>query len=298
MSTGITMKFYNEEFLLPFWLKHHREIFDVGILINWHSTDNSVDICKELVPDWKIITPKEKQFSTVNGDVESTKAEIMLGKGMWKCTLNVTEFFLCPNVHTMTQIAQDNKCNVIYPERVAALVDRPDYVGYEIDSDKSLILQCSNGIIVPRIVRGERSVNILPHVYDGLAVKNNREWTCVHHRIMHNQEHGRYTKGFHRSKLNKKDRLIASQYYIVWFLYAPWTYVRHRIYQWKGRKPKSDLEENWGTHHFRSPEEVDKRFEDLSWRMECVFDDRRYKDTVARWEKNMEEYYVELKRIY
>lgn len=279
---GITMKFYNEEFLLPFWLKHHREMFDTGILINWHSTDNSVDICKELVPDWKIITPKGKTFSTVNGDEESTKAERLLGK-MWKCSLNATEFFLCSNMDTLIQVATSNKYRVVYPARVAVLVDKPDSIGRTIDQDKSLILQCKEGIITPcrRKIAGLKDIK--PYVYDGLKLDGDGNWTCVHHRVFHNHEHGRYTKGFHRSK--HANHLIGSDYMIAWFLYAPWEQVRHRIYQWKGQKPESDLKKGWGTHHFRTPKQVDERFDDISWRMEDISRDRRYKDILLRWGK-------------
>ena len=42
--------FYNEEYLLPYWLKHHTRLFDHGILINWGSTDNSVEIIKRYAP--------------------------------------------------------------------------------------------------------------------------------------------------------------------------------------------------------------------------------------------------------
>ena len=38
--------FYNEEYLLPWWLAHHTKLFDHGILINKGSTDRSVEICK------------------------------------------------------------------------------------------------------------------------------------------------------------------------------------------------------------------------------------------------------------
>ena len=39
--------FYNEEWILPFWLKHHREIFDHGIMIDYNSTDRSVEIIRD-----------------------------------------------------------------------------------------------------------------------------------------------------------------------------------------------------------------------------------------------------------
>ena len=41
--------FFDEEFMLPWWLRHHRELFDHGILIDYASTDRSVEICRELV---------------------------------------------------------------------------------------------------------------------------------------------------------------------------------------------------------------------------------------------------------
>ncbi|MBJ3789276.1 glycosyltransferase family 2 protein, partial [Bacillus sp. OA1] len=46
MKKTIISHFYNEEYLLPWWLMHHTKIFDHGILINRGSTDRSVEICK------------------------------------------------------------------------------------------------------------------------------------------------------------------------------------------------------------------------------------------------------------
>ena len=39
---------YNEEYLLPFWLNHHKDIFDDIIIIDYNSTDKSLEICKEI----------------------------------------------------------------------------------------------------------------------------------------------------------------------------------------------------------------------------------------------------------
>ena len=49
MRTLIT-HFYNEEYLLPFWIKHHRDVFDNAILINYRSTYNSDRLIKKLAP--------------------------------------------------------------------------------------------------------------------------------------------------------------------------------------------------------------------------------------------------------
>ena len=67
MKTVIS-HFYNEEYLLPFWLKHHKKYFDHGILINYHSTDKSVEIIKEICPDWEIINTEYEEF--LKGDNE------------------------------------------------------------------------------------------------------------------------------------------------------------------------------------------------------------------------------------
>lgn len=50
MSLTVISHFYNEEYLLPWWLNHHKNIFDNGILINYGSTDKSVEIIKSICP--------------------------------------------------------------------------------------------------------------------------------------------------------------------------------------------------------------------------------------------------------
>jgi len=62
--------FYNEEFLLPWWLNHHRSIFDHGIMINYHSTDRSVEIIRELCPTWEIRYSRNIDFHAEKIDLE------------------------------------------------------------------------------------------------------------------------------------------------------------------------------------------------------------------------------------
>ena len=47
--------FFNEEYLLPFWLEHHSKIFDHGIMIDYCSTDRSVEIIRKFCPSWTIV---------------------------------------------------------------------------------------------------------------------------------------------------------------------------------------------------------------------------------------------------
>jgi len=91
MSTLIA-HIYNEEFLLPFWLKHHLPDFDNGIIIDFYSTDSSLDIVRNLAPHWKIIRSTLPYFEAEKLDrlVESIEASI---SGPRLC-LNVTEFLI------------------------------------------------------------------------------------------------------------------------------------------------------------------------------------------------------------
>lgn len=90
MSLTIVSHFYNEEYLLPWWCKHHRKVCDHAIMIDYGSTDNSVNIIKSLCPDWKIVKTKNKHFDVadIDNEVEIYESHI---KG-WKITLNTTEF--------------------------------------------------------------------------------------------------------------------------------------------------------------------------------------------------------------
>lgn len=92
MKKTIISHFYNEEYLLPWWLNHHKKMFDHGILINYHSTDNSIDIIKQICPDWTIVDSQNENFDAVLIDKEIMQYEKnIIG---WKISLNTTEFIV------------------------------------------------------------------------------------------------------------------------------------------------------------------------------------------------------------
>lgn len=91
MRTVIT-HFYNEEYLLPWWLEHHKKLFDHGILIDYASTDRSVEICKKICPDWTVVPSMNKEFGAYDCDREVEYYERQI-KG-WRIALTVTEFLL------------------------------------------------------------------------------------------------------------------------------------------------------------------------------------------------------------
>ena len=99
MRTVIT-HIYNEEFLLPWWLKHHTQIFDHGIVIDYGSTDNSVEICKKYAPNWSVVNSRNLEFDAVLCDFEVMNYEYHITG--FKIALTVTEF-LIGSKHTLDQ---------------------------------------------------------------------------------------------------------------------------------------------------------------------------------------------------
>jgi hypothetical protein len=93
MKKTLLCHFYNEEWLLPFWLKHHRQIFDHGIMINFNSTDRSVEIIREICPTWEIHQSSNTTFqnpSSIDREVLNYEAPL---EG-WRICLNVPEFLI------------------------------------------------------------------------------------------------------------------------------------------------------------------------------------------------------------
>ena len=92
MKKTIISHFYNEEYLLPWWLNHHKKYFDHGILINYDSNDSSVELCRSICPDWTVVDSRNKQFDAKGCDDEVIDIEKNIDG--WRITLNTTEFLI------------------------------------------------------------------------------------------------------------------------------------------------------------------------------------------------------------
>jgi hypothetical protein len=138
MATVIT-HFYNEEYLLPYWLKHHRQYFEHGILINYHSTDKSVEICKELCPTWDIVDSVNPDFDAALCDKEVMDYESKISG--FKLALNTTEFMI-GNFDVLNQYKQ--RTQLVVP--CYLMVDNLPFEDNELDPDVSLLKQRTFGI--------------------------------------------------------------------------------------------------------------------------------------------------------
>ena len=127
MNKNITLisHIYNEEYLLPFWLEYHKNIFSHGIIIDYYSTDNTVDIIKKICPEWTIVkTVNVNADGSLNFDAALIDVEVKnLEKGIsgFKIALNVTEFILY-NMNTLDFVNSfiENTCYHIKSYSVAS----------------------------------------------------------------------------------------------------------------------------------------------------------------------------------
>ena len=178
--------FYNEEYLLPWWLNHHREIFDHGIMIDYDSTDRSVEIIRKLCPTWTIVPSRNKEFLALQVDEEVM--DIMAYIDGYKMALNTTEFL----IGDLGFLDEPNAPSKIYM-RCLAMVDPPE------ESEK-----------VPTY-----DLPLLQQKYHGLNFENSFDLRYA--RLMHNSPEA-YEAGRHYWVSHPDHRLA-----VVWYGWSPYT---------------------------------------------------------------------------
>ncbi|GAB5356572.1 hypothetical protein AAMO2058_000301500 [Amorphochlora amoebiformis] len=88
--------FYNEELLMPYFIRHHAHMFDRAILIDYGSSDATRNIVAKLAPStWRVVAPENAEFDAKKLDLEVEKWE-QTRPNDWKITLTTTEFLLHP----------------------------------------------------------------------------------------------------------------------------------------------------------------------------------------------------------
>jgi len=235
MNTIIT-HFYNEEYLLPWWIKHHKNLFDNGIMINYASTDRSVKICKEMCPPhWKIVDSRNEFFEAdaVDSEVKDYEATV---KG-YKMVLNITEFLFTPKSIEDIIKDYDNKNQLAIRTYGVCMVDNfPD----ELPSyDKHLFEQKHHGMIRDY------------QAHDMNFGMQQNHYNTLFGRMLHNHESFHYIAGRHNTNGMGVDNIFTLKY-----KFSPWNeFTQKRIQQFKSKIPESDISTSRGTQHLRSEKE-------------------------------------------
>ena len=216
----ILCHFYNEEYLLPFWLNHHKKYFDHGIMIDYQSTDNSVDLIKEICPTWDIVKSKNLLFDAHKVDVEVTEYERNVTG--FKICLNVTEF-LIGRYQMLDEIT--NRTQILISSYI--MVDRPEDLFTDIKDD----------------LLKERTFGI------GHGPQINSEMTR-RSRSLHNYN-VIYPIGRHFPLVDKED----VDFKILWYGYSPFNdNLLNRKLQIQNRMPLSDKASGLGKQHITDKE--------------------------------------------
>ncbi len=216
--------FYNEEVLLPFWIRQHSPLFDSAILIDYDSNDKSLEIIKREAPSsWKVVSSRNRDFGAINVDKEVMDIEDTLPKNNWKLCLNTTEFISCPNLRN---ILNDVPNNVNVYQFVCGIMTGNDNL--PLHNDTNLLEQ--------------RSIF-------GLDVKD----TASYRRFMHRNRSQIYETGRHVVFSNYE---VFTKGFLCKYLYTPWPMVLNRKLQISNRIPMSDKMIGLGAQNYYSEEKV------------------------------------------
>ncbi|PEN82955.1 hypothetical protein CN553_28515 [Bacillus cereus] len=218
--------------MLPWWLKHHTELFDHGILIDRNSTDNSVEICKKIAPHWEIRTSKVPNFDPIEVDREVMNIEMECSE--WKMILNTTEF-LCFRDKEEFFSFLNNLGEEMYSIPIITMVDDPKENYTDPVYELPLITQRYHGYFPYN-----------PHQpYIG--------------RFIHKYLHGNYTAGRHHTA--HKFIVYPNSAFIMKFTYSPWNdFMKKRKLQIGPTLPIHSIQQGLGTQHVVSAKELDINF--------------------------------------
>ena len=231
--------------MLPFWLAHHKTIFDHGIIIDYRSTDQSVAIVKSICPEWTIQTSRNERFEAAAVDLEVMEIERSL-TGI-KMALNVTEFlFVQRPLATYFDSIESRVCF-----RLEALTPISSAVR---DSEPLSVEELFAGI--EKVVPGQR----------------------MGHRFIHNYLDGQYTVGRHTSGLESRQMPDAT---LLWFGFYPWTdRIIQRKLQIGTQIPASDVRDHYEIlkQHTMTADELERKRIELQMDAmadlgECIWSD-------------------------
>lgn len=244
--------FYNEKYLLPFWLEHHKNIFSHGILIDSNSTDNSVEIIKDIVPNWEIVKSPTKLF-----DSEIMENFIMQIESKYKSeikiVLNISEFLVIENYKNFQKITSQSKFAVWI--QAAMMVDLEP----SNSNIKNLLREKPHGF-------WHTDINIYKlKTFLKFGNKIYRE------RLIHNYHNGQYLPGRHKSKIKNTKRLSRKTAYIKWYNFSPWNddFLKRKL-SFSNTFSKNDIKKQHGFQHlaeYKDIEHLYKFYRKISYRI-------------------------------
>ena len=213
LSCTINVK--NEAAIIDHWMLHHANMFDALYVLDYASTDDTVDRILNHRPDAHIIEP-QFVWGPAFEDIERIESTL---KG-WKIALNVTEFVVNPDLRWFCKELDRTDWTGIRSSGFV-LIDDPQT---GLDTTRSIIEQCTRGYaehdwLFESEPRSDAySQTLRWNMLRGLDGRS---------RLLHKNQHGHYGIGRHRTYIKNSiwPRSLGtcpeSEFVIAWAGWAP-----------------------------------------------------------------------------
>lgn len=221
-------------------------MFDHGILIDHGSTDNSIDICRDIAPHWKIVRSRLSKFDAWLNDFEVMSYEMEITG--WKVVLNVTEFLVSnPGLDEIESYLLQTKKLGVAATGMTMVDKQPTDL---IEADIALVKQ------KPWAVEDNNFKKKWMRRLFGYPLGQ-----PMRNRFYHCLSNGIYTPGRHASH-HPDWRGRLPNLMVLHYAYAPWneSFINRKM-QIAAKIPESDKARGWGAQHMRNLAELQKDFE-------------------------------------
>jgi hypothetical protein len=240
MNTVIT-HFYNEEYMLPWWIKHHSKIFDNGILIDSNSTYNSFELSKELCPPhWKVVkTVYKDNFFSANDIDHEVKCYENTVDG-FKIALTTAEFLFVPaSLNSINEFIIKNNFNYLKTIGICMVdIDPNDLPLY----NEQLYARKHHGMITGY---SDPTHNFHMDTYN-----------YFYGRHYHNKPYGDYALGRHWVNGGYENNCISDDLFTLKYKYSPWNdNTIKRVKQFASKVPPVDIERGLGLPHLQTDDQ-------------------------------------------
>ena len=242
---SVICHFFNEAYLLPWWLKHHVPLFDYGVMIDHGSSDNSVELIRLHAPHWRIVHTRLVDFNAFLNDLEVMRFEQELPG--WKIALNATEFLVSVNsLRKVEEWCEQNNLDGFACSGFVAVDLEPDILPTH---DQSLLVQ------KPWAIDDNKTLERVDRINRGLTDTPERN------RFYHRDQVGMHFPGRHRSH-HPASRRRRPDVMVIHFGYSPWNdSALARKIQIQQRLNSKDLARGWGIQHLRGEKEWNAEYE-------------------------------------
>ena len=290
--------FYNEEYILPFWLRHHRELFDMGVLIDHQSTDSSCEIVRELTPHWEVLPTEDDHWDIYYSDLAEMVKQEKRFEG-WKLCLNVTEFLCAASLEAVEARVEEG--NFVGAHARGVIMVESDQSGLpRVDPKQSLVAQRTVGYFedekswggflrrhgfdfVQPVYRSRKPTRLRTRPY---LIKS-RNSIVLRSRLYHKMRHGAYYMGRHESYWGPQATPPQDDLLVLNYCFSPNTpEMRQRACRVSNRV-SAEYKRFMGGHYYferkRDPTYFDREREALVPRARDLLQNKVFARNTAPW---------------